>query len=212
MRFIIAPAAIALALAAPAAAQSLDEVTAGTYELDNNHAFLTWTVVHNGLSDYTVNFTDFDATLDFNPEAPAESSIEVSINPAAMESNYTGDYKGTHPNSEFDSWNAALANDDRFLNADEHGEITFISSSAETTGDNTGTVTGDLTFLGTTRPVTMDVTYNGVTNYPWNGERDTIGFTAKTTISRSAFGQESLAGMISDEVVIEFSGEFLQAE
>ena len=212
MRFFIAPAIAALALAAPAAAQSLDDVAAATYELDNNHAFLPWTVVHNGLSDYTVNFTDFDATLDFNPEAPAESSIEVSINPAAMESNFTGDYKGTHPDSEFDSWNEALAKDEQFMNADEYGQITFISSGAETTGENTGTVTGDLTFLGTTRPVTMDVTYNGVTNYPWNGERDTIGFTATTTINRSDFGQESLANFISDEVVIEFSGEFLQAE
>ena len=212
MRFMIAPAVALTVLAAPAAAQSLDDVAAGTYQLDRNHAFLTWTVVHNGLSDYTVNFTDFDATLQFNPDAPAESSIEVTINPAAMETNFSGDYKGTHPNSEFDSWNEALANDDRFMNADEYGEITFVSSGAETTGDNTGTVTGNLTFLGTTRPVTMDVTYNGVVNYPWNGERDTIGFTATTTISRSAFGQESLAGMISDDVEIEFSGEFLQAQ
>ena len=212
MRFMIAPAVALTVLAAPAAAQSLDDVAAGTYQLDRNHAFLTWTVVHNGLSDYTVNFTDFDATLDFNPDEPTASTIEVTINPMGVESNYPADYKAGHPDSEFDTWNEALSRGDRFLNADQHGEIKFVSSGAEATGETEGTVTGNLTFLGTTRPVTMDVTYNGVTNYPWNGERDTIGFTATTTISRSEFGQSSLANVISDDVVIEFSGEFLQAE
>lgn len=212
MRSIIAPAAAAIFLATPAAAQSLDEVSAGTYQLDRNHAFLTWTVVHNGLSDYTVNFTDFDATLEFNPEDPASSSIEVTIDPMGLESHFPGDYKAGHPDSEYDTWNEALSRSDSFLNAGAYGEIRFVSSSAEATGDTSGTVNGNLTFLGVTRPVTMDVVYNGVVNYPWNDGRDTIGFTATTTISRSAFGQESLASVISDDVVIEFSGEFLQAE
>jgi len=212
MRRYIAPLAALAFVSAPAFAQSLGDVAPGTYQLDRNHAFLTWTVKHNGISDYTVNFTDFDATLDFNPEAPATSSIEVTIDPMGLESNYPGDYKAGHPDSEFESWNEALSKDARFLNAGSFDEIKFVSSSAEVKGDNTGTVTGNLTFLGVTRPVTMDVTYNGVTNYPWNNGRDTIGFTASTTLSRSNFGQESLEGFISDEVVVEFSGEFLQAE
>ena len=113
MRFMIAPAVALTVLAAPAAAQSLDDVAAGTYQLDRNHAFLTWTVVHNGLSDYTVNFTDFDATLDFNPDEPTASTIEVTINPMGVESNYPGDYKAGHPDSEFDTWNEALSRGDR---------------------------------------------------------------------------------------------------
>ena len=73
-------------------------------------------------------------------------------------------------------------------------------------------MTGDLTFLGQTQPVTLDVTFNGVANVPWFGTRDIIGFNAVTTINRSEFGQDALQGMISDEVVVEFSGEFLQQE
>ena len=80
MRRIISSAALAALLACPAfAQQTLEGVDAGTYELDPNHAFLTWSVEHLGTSTYTVNFTDFDATLDFNPEDPASSSIEVTI-------------------------------------------------------------------------------------------------------------------------------------
>lgn len=183
-----------------------------TYTLDKNHAFLTFTVIHGGVSEYTVNFTDFDATLDFNPAEPATSMIEVTIDPMDLSVNYPSDFKAGHPDIEYETWPETLSKDDRFLQADEYPEITFVSTSAERTGDNTGTVTGDLTFLGTTRPVTMDVTYKGVGSTPWTGDRDILAFNATTTINRSEFGQESLQGVISDEVTIEFSGEFLQDE
>ena len=213
MRSIITSASVLAFLAAPAfAEQTLEGVAADTYELDQNHSFLTWSVEHNGLSNYTVRFTDFDATLDFDPEDLGSSSIEVTINPMAVEANYPSDYKEGHPDSEFDTWNEALSKDDRFLNADEYSQISFVSTGAEMTGDYSGTVTGDLTFRGETRPVTMDVTYNGVGNFPWYGERDVVGFNATTTINRSEFGMDAMQGMISDEVKIEFSGEFVQSE
>ena len=98
------------------------------------------------------------------------------------------------------------------MNAGAYPQITFTSTEVTRTGDTTGTVTGDLTFLGQTQPVTLDVTFNGVANVPWFGTRDIIGFDAVTTINRSEFGQDTLQGMISDEVVVEFSGEFLQQE
>lgn len=206
MRRIIASAVIAALLSTPALAQqTLDGVAADTYQLDKTHAFLTWTVQHNGLSSYTVNFTDFDATLEFDPEDLGASSITVTIDPMGLETNY--------PDAEKrEEWHTELSTDDRFLNGDDHPEITFVSTSAEQTGDFTGTVTGDLTFLGVTKPVTMDVTYNGTANMPWYGPRDLIGFNATTTIKRSDFGMTAMIPMISDEVEIEFSGEFLQNE
>tara|TARA_B100000678_G_scaffold70312_1_gene57742 strand:+ start:122 stop:367 length:246 start_codon:yes stop_codon:yes gene_type:complete len=80
------------------------------------------------------------------------------------------------------------------------------------TGDYTGTVTGDLSFRGETHPITLDVTYNGVGNVPWMGERDLLGFTASTTIDRTEFGMDALPGVISNDVGIEFSGEFIENE
>ncbi|MGB3627712.1 MAG: YceI family protein [Henriciella sp.] len=185
---------------------------AGTYSLEPTHAFLSFTVMHNGLSEYTVDFTDFDVTLDFDPDAPETSDLSATINPLGLNVNYRADYKAGHPDSPYSTWPEALSKDTRFLNAAEFPEITFESTDVTQTGDNSGTVTGDLTFLGVTRPVTLDVTYNGTGNAPWYGERDLIGFDATTTISRSAFGQDSLEGVISDDVMIEFSGELLQDE
>ena len=217
MRKLITAAAIAalstgFVAGTAAAEQTLDGVAAGTYELDPTHAFLTWTVVHNGLSHYTVAFTDFDATLEFDPENVTGSTISLTIDPTGLETNYPADFKAGHPDSPFESWNQTLSQDERFLNGGAFPEITFVSTASESTGEFTGTVTGDLTFLGVTKPVTLDVTYNGVTNLPWYGERDVIGFNATTTITRSEFGMTSMQGPISDEVVIDFSGEFLEAE
>lgn len=190
----------------------LAEVASATYSIEPTHAFLTATVMHNGLSEYTLSFTSFNGTLDFNAGDPASSSLAFTIDPTSVWTHFPGDYKAGHPDSPHDSWTEALAQDEGFMNAGAYPEITFTSTEVTRTGDMTGTVTGDLTFLGQTQPVTLDVTFNGVANVPWFGTRDIIGFDAVTTINRSEFGQDTLQGMISDEVVVEFSGEFLQQE
>ncbi|MEM1105901.1 MAG: YceI family protein [Pseudomonadota bacterium] len=205
-----APAETSAEIALP---ESLSEVNAGAYSLERTHAFLTWKVGHGGgISDYTVQFGDFDADLDFNPEDPAASSLSVTINPASLIVNYPGDYKAGHANSPYETWAEDMARNERWLNADNFPEITFTSTEVALTGSETGTVTGDLTFLGVTQPVTLDVSYNGNGNAPWFGERDLIGFNAVTSFNRSDFGLGTAIPNISDAVTVEFSGEFLQDE
>ncbi len=188
-----------------AADVSLNGADTATYELEKTHAFLTWTVRHNGISDYSVNFTDFDATLDFDADNPEASTIELTINPTALQTNHPD------PDKKIE-WENELGNAKKFFNATEFPTITFVSTAATLNGEYAGTVTGDLTFLGMTKPVSVKVTYNGVTNVPWFGQRDVIGFNAVATFKRSDWGLTTLKRMVSDEVVIDFSGEFLQVE
>ena len=191
----------------------LAEVAADTYSLEKTHAFMTVTVGHNsGISQYRISFPDIDGDLSFDPAAPESSEITFTINPALVETNYPGDYKAGHADSQWESWNEDVSRDAKWLNADEFPEITFVSTSATKTGDLSGTLTGDLTLLGVTKPVTLDVTYNGVANPPWFGERDVIGFDASTKVMRSEFGMGAYIPNIGDEVTVEFSGEFLQDE
>ncbi len=191
----------------------LADVAPGAYSLEKNHAFMTVKVGHSaGISQYRISFTDFDANLNFDPAAPESSDITFSINPAMVETNYPGDYKAGHADSPWESWNEDVSRDEKWLNSDAFPEITFVSTGATKTGDLSGTVTGDLTLLGVTKPVTLDVTYNGVANPPWFGERDVIGFDASTTVLRSDFGMVAYIPNIGDEVTVEFSGEFLQDE
>lgn len=197
--------------AAAEIAATLADVDAGSYSLDRNHAFLGFYVGHaNDISKYRAGFADFDADLVFDPENPEDAELSVTVNPADLIVNYTGNFTETHPDSEFETWADELAKGDRWLNADEFPELTFTSTSITTTGPNTGEVTGDLTFLGQTQPVTLDVTYNGLTNPPWAAEQDLIGFTARTTLQRSDWGMDALIPYVGDEVTVAFSGEFKQ--
>ena len=185
----------------------------GNYSLEKSHAFLWFEVTHaKGISNYRVNFTDFDAKLMFDPTDLEASSAEVTINPLSLETNYNGDYKAGHANSSYESWNEDLARNPGFLNADAFPTISFKSTSLSKTDDYSGKMTGDLTFLGVTKAITMKVTYNGTGNKPWFGDRDLIGFTAKTKLKRSDFGNDTYAGILGDEVTVHFTGEFLQDE
>ncbi len=183
---------------------------AGTYKLDLSHASLTWRVSHFGLSKYTGRFKDFDATLQFNLDDAAATTLTATINPASVETDYPGDYAGTHPTSTFASWNEDLANNAQWFNAGAFNTITFTSTRINPTGPATGQVTGDLTFLGVTKPVTLDVAYNGVANFPWAPDVDKIGFSATGKINRSEFGMAAFLPNIGDEVELIIEAEFAQ--
>ena len=199
---------------APAAPlEFLTDVSAGAYSVEKTHAFLTFKIGHaNGLSDYRVTFTDFDMALNFDTVAPENSSLTVTVNPLGVETNYPGDYKAGHADSPFETWEEDLSMNEGMLNAGNFPEIAFQSTSISMSGEKAGQVTGDLTFLGVTNPVTFDVTFNGSGNATWFGERDLIGFDASGTINRSDFGMTSMQQFLTDAVKIEFSGEFLQDE
>ncbi len=193
--------------------EKLRNVSAASYSLERSHAFLSFKVSHGyGISSYRIAFTDFDAALDFDPADPEASQLEVTVNPLAVEANYPGDYKAGNPDSVFETWNEDISHDAKWLNGDAHPDIRFASTHVQRGGDDTGTVTGDLTFLGQTQPITLDVTFNGAANAPWFGERDLIGFDATTTLTRSEWGMAAYLPLVGDNVTVNFSGEFLQDE
>ena len=199
---------------APAALpEKLAEAAAGSYSLEKTHAFLTAYVGHaGGLSDYRISLTDFDAKLDFDPADPTASKLTVTINPIGIETNYPGDYKAGHADSPYESWNEDIGKNPNWLHGEEFPQITFEASELTRTGDYTGTMTGLMDWRGVSGVVTFDVTYNGTGNAPWYGERDLIGFDAVATIKRSDWGSTAYIPNITDDVRIEFSGEFLQDE
>ena len=194
-------AAVALASCATAGEQTFAEANSGTYELEKTHAFITWRISHNGLSKYTARFTDFDATIEFDPENPVASSVVASINPLSVETD--------HPTKR-ESWNNQIATDGKFLNGDEFPAITFESTRVEQTGEFTGIITGNLTLLGISKEVDLNATYNGTGNAPWFGARDLIGFSATATFNRSDFGMTALLPAIGAEIEVIIEAEFVE--
>ncbi|MEF2550654.1 YceI family protein [Aurantimonas sp. A2-1-M11] len=197
MRFLLTTVA-ALCLAGSVHAESID-VPAGTYVTDPLHTNVLWKVKHFGLSTYIGRFSTISATLELDPANPAQSSLTATIDPASVDTNYPADDK------DFD---AEIASD-MFLNAAKFPEITFVSKSIEVTGDNTGTVTGDLTLNGQTREETLDVTFNTALNPHPMSKQPAVGFSGAMTIDRTAYGIDALAGPVAADVVLEIEAEFV---
>ena len=102
---------------------------------------------------------------------------------------------------------------DKWLNAVAFPAMTFRSTKIELTGANTARITGDLTLRGATHPVTLDATFNGgYAGHPYDPNAR-IGFSARGSLKRSAFGVSeglpppgSTMG-VGDDVTIEIETE-----
>lgn len=187
----------ACALTAEQSPQSLKSLPTGAYQLEKPHASLLARVKHMGLSSYTVRLTDFDVTLDFDPANPAASKVHAIINPLSVQADHPTD-KG---------WDAKIGTD--FLKGSQFPQITFDSTKVDATGQFTGTVTGNLSFRGVTKPVTLAVTYNGGMDVAvLYGNRPAVGFSAHGTFKRSDFGFTDYLSAVSDDVEIVIEAEF----
>lgn len=205
MRLFVLALTIMLFLPFAARAQEAtppDAMPGGLYKLDKTHASLTWKVSHLGLSNYTARFTDFDVDLMYDPLNLENSKVRATIDPTSIETDYKGEK----------DFNAQLVNDAGWFNATQFPHITFLSTKVEKTGDNTGKVTGNLTFLGVKKPVTLDVTFNkAIGNHPF-ANKPALGFSATATLKRSDFGMKQYIPQVGDEVQIQIETEFMYAK
>ena len=199
--FALAAALMGLAVQAKADdLVPLAQLPAGTYSLDKTHASVTWKVSHLGLSNYTARFKRLDATLDLNPQMPEESKLKVTIDPTSVETDY--------PNAAEKDFNTKLAKGEEWFNAGKFPEITFVATRITRTGENTGTIEGDLSLLGVTKPLTLAATFNGAyLKHPFGGY-PAVGFSATATLKRSDWGFATYAPMIGDKVDILIEAEF----
>lgn len=207
-RLALTATLLALPLASMAQAPAMakpSDLPAGVYTLDKTHASLTWKVSHLGLSNYTARFTDFDAKLTLDPKNPAAASVEATINPLSVETDY--------PNAAEKDFDKKLATGAQWFNATKFPTITFKSTKVALTGANTATITGDLTMLGVTKPITLAATFNGgYTQKPFGEEGVAgIGFSATGTIKRSDWGLATYVPAIGDAVQIILETEFASA-
>ena len=209
MKNFILSLLLAASLATPALAQDklvmtpLHEMPAGTYQLDPTHASLTWQVKHLGLSNYTARFTGLQATLDFNPKNLSQSTVVATINPASIRTDY--------PHAATKDFDAILAQGETWFNAGKFPEIKFVSTKLVLQDGHTGRLTGDLTLLGVTKPVTLTVRFNGGLAVAPFSKQPTLGFSASGSLNRADWGLNHLIPLVGDTVQINLEAEFVQA-
>lgn len=172
----------------------LSDVPSGRYSLDSSHGYITFTYTHLGFSNPRVGFNQFDTELELDSSNPENSTVEVTIDASSIDSRV----------AEF---NGHLNGSD-FFNTAEHPTITFTSTKVESTGDNTFDVTGDLTILGTTKPVTLAATINKAANHPMR-DVPTVGVSASAKLMRSEWGLGAYVPAVSDEVELSIEVELL---
>lgn len=205
----LAAAALALALSSAAAVSADIKAPKGTYKNDPDHSSLTFKIDHFGLSHYTARFTKFKATLDLDPVKLSNSSVAVSVDPTSVRTDYSGDFKATQKDSPYTSFDEQIARDNKFLNADKFSTVTFKSTKVVQTGE-TLKITGDLSFLGVTKPVTLTGSVVGsLDKHPFLG-KGVLGFSATGTVKRSDWGMIGTQSFLGDDVTIIFEGEFDQ--
>ena len=168
---------------------------AGTYTIDASHSVVEFVVRHLGLAKVRGRFNEFSGTI-VVAEDIADSSVAVTINAATIDTRDAG--RDEHLRSP------------DFLNAADHPTLEFRSTRVrEEAGD--WVVDGELTVAGETRPVTLEVDFEGAAKDPWGGAR--IGFSATTRINREDFGLtwnqalETGGWLVGKEVKIELSVE-----
>lgn len=174
-------------MAAPFAASAAD-----TYKLDPNHTSVIWNAVHMGFSTPHGIFPLGEGTLMLDEAAPENSKVDVT-------------FETKNVATGIPKFDEHLRGKD-FFDVDNHPTAKFVSTKVEKTGDKTAKVTGDLTMLGVTKPVTMDVTFNKKGANPMN-QKPTVGFSGTTTIKRSDFGINYGIPNVSDEVELTIEAE-----
>jgi polyisoprenoid-binding protein YceI len=103
-------------------------------------------------------------------------------------------------------WEQHLRSKD-FFRVDEFPQMQFRSTGVTPVGDRQARVDGELTLLGVTRPVTLEVTFNKAGIHP-KSKQYIAGFSARGVVQRSEFGMTYAVPMVGDvvEVVLEVEG------
>ncbi|MBS3804050.1 MAG: YceI family protein [Oleiphilaceae bacterium] len=166
----------------------------GTYAFDKKgaHQFIMFKISHLGYSWLYGRFNDFDGEFVYDAANPGQSSVEVTVDTASVDSNH-GE-RDKHLRSE------------DFLHTKEYPEASFKSKSVVVGDDGEeAEIIGDLTLRGITREVTLDAEMLGHGDDPWGGYR--MGFEANTTLRLSDFGIPTDLGPASQTVEMIISVE-----
>ncbi|MFI5322705.1 MAG: YceI family protein [Thermodesulfobacteriota bacterium] len=148
------------------------QAEAVTYIIDPDHSQVIFKVKHMGISTVTGRFDLLNGTYNFDEKNPANSSVDVTIKTASVNTNKQK--RDDHLRSP------------DFLNIGKYPTITFKSKEVKKGKGDDFTIIGDLTINGVTKQVQLDSQYGGKAVDPMGNER--TAFTAETTINRKDYG------------------------
>jgi polyisoprenoid-binding protein YceI len=145
-----------------------------TWNIDTAHSAIDFSVRHMVVSKTRGRFTKFGGQLEFDPDNPEAAKVQVTIEPASVDT--------------ADSQRDGHLRSADFFDVEKFPTASFKSTRVEDLGGDKYRISGDLTIRGVTKPLSFDATFEGSGKDPWGGER--AGFSGGTTIDRRQFGLE----------------------
>jgi len=181
-----------LALAAPLALAQTS-----TWVSDPNHSEVDFSITHMSVSNIHGRFGNVAATLVYNEADVTKSTVTATIDVGTVNTGVT-------------ARDTDLASD-RFFEVAKFPTATFTSTNVAKNG-NKLTVSGNFTVHGVTRPVILDVTGPTTPVVSMRDHKAHSGFTATTTISRTAFGIGTSVppAMVGDDVKLTIELEIIK--
>jgi polyisoprenoid-binding protein YceI len=157
----------------------------GVYAIDPAHSQVGFVVKHMMVSKVRGRFSDFSGRITI-AEEPTDSSVEVTVH---LDSVDTRDAKRDEHLRSSD-----------FFSIDEHPTMTYRSTSVQHLKADRWLVDGELTLLGVSRPLALEVEFEGAAKDPWGGTR--IGFSAKGEVNREDYGMTFNAALETGGVLV----------
>ncbi|MBL38696.1 MAG: hypothetical protein CMP07_09850 [Xanthomonadales bacterium] len=177
---------------------SVAQAEPADWKIDPEHFSIAFEVDHIGYQRQIGMFTDARGMFRYDPETRQLANGRVEVEAASVFTAH--DKRDEHVRG------------DDFLAAEDHPRIMFeVTGFSPDDGDG-GTLTGDLTLLGQTHPVELDVTINKRSKYPFGHGKETLGVSARTTIARSRWGMDYAVSnnLVGDEVALRFEFEAIR--
>lgn len=165
---------------------------AGTFVLDPTHTTLSFVTRHAMVTKVRGSFEDFEGQAVVDGANPANSTLEVKIKTASVDTR-NADRDGHLRSADF-------------FDSEKFPYITFVGKGFVIDGD-TVSVTGDLTIKDVTKSVTFPLEYAGSAKDPFGNTR--VGFEGSVQVLRSDFGLtwnaalETGGFLVSDKVTLE---------
>lgn len=181
-----------LGAAGPAAAEPEEFV------LDPEHTSITFFVQHLGYADLAGMFLESSGSFRFDEDTRQLANLRIVVETASVFTNH--ERRDGHLRSA------------DFLNVEEFPEMVFVGRSIEPTGERSARLTGELTLLGVTRPLTLEVRLNKAGRYPFLDEHYAIGIDARGTLRRSEFGMTYGGDWVGDEIRLVIGFEAIRRE
>lgn len=153
------------------------------FSLNKEHTTVGFSVSYLLFARVSGRFNDFEGEFLIDRAYPDNSRADIVIQTASVDTGNT-------------SRDADIRGPGLF-NADLHPTMTFHSNSIKMSGDNTGRIKGDLTLLGITRPVTLNLVKTAGEDKSLSG-----GYKVTGKIKRSEFGMNAYIQPIGNTVTL----------